>query len=163
MNGLVIGIGNSYRRDDGVGITVADVIAGRGIAGVRTMTAIGEPAAILDAWTGVPLVVVVDAALGEGTTPGRIRRWTPGDAVEATVLSSHALGLPQTHALGEALGQIPHRLVVFTVEIADAGHGVGLTPPVAAAVPEVVDAVLAEFGASVRADLVDLRPGVRKP
>ena len=43
-------------------------------------------------------------------------------------MSSHALGLPQTYALGHALGQIPDQLVVFTVEVADADHGVGLTP-----------------------------------
>ena len=42
--------------------------------------------------------------------------------------------------------QIPDKLVVFTVDIADAGHGVGLTPAVAAAVPEVIKAVLEELG-----------------
>jgi hydrogenase maturation protease len=143
---LVIGIGNSYRRDDGVGLAVADEIAERGLPGVRVMTAIGEPGAILDAWTGAPLAVVVDAAMREGSTPGQIRRWTPSDAAETAVVSSHALGLPQTYALGEALGQIPERLVVFTVDIAGAGHGEGLTPAVAAAVPQVVDAVLDELG-----------------
>ena len=61
------------------------------------------------------------------------------------MLSSHALGLPQTYALGQALGQIPDELVVFAVESADVNHGVGLTPAVAAAVPEVVDAILAEL------------------
>jgi hydrogenase maturation protease len=47
--------------------------------------------------------------------------------------------------LGEALGQIPDRLVVFTVDVADTGHGVGLSPAIAAAVPKVLDTVLAEL------------------
>ena len=51
---LMIGIGNNFRRDDGVGLAVADEVAKRGLAGVRVMTAIGEPGAILDAWTGAP-------------------------------------------------------------------------------------------------------------
>ena len=34
---------------------------------------------------------------------------------------------------------------MFTVDIADAGHGEGLTPAVAAAVPEVVEAILGEL------------------
>ena len=51
-DGVVIGIGNSFRRDDGVGLAVADEIAKRGLADVRVVTAIGEPRAILDAWTG---------------------------------------------------------------------------------------------------------------
>jgi len=145
LSRLVIGIGNAYRRDDGVGLAVADEIAKRGIPDVRVVMAIGEPGAILDAWSGADLAVVVDAAMGEGSTPGRIRRWTPGDVEGPAVVSSHALGLPQTYALGEALGQIPDRLVVFTVDTADVGNGVGLTPAVAAAVPEVVDAILAEL------------------
>ena len=145
MSRLVIGIGNSFRRDDGVGLAVADEIAKRGLSGVRVVTAIGEPGAILDAWSGAELAVVVDAATGEGSTPGRIRRWTPGDVVGSAVVSSHALGLPQTYALGEALGQIPDRLVVFSVDVADIGQGPGLTSAVEAAVPEVVDAILAEL------------------
>jgi hydrogenase maturation protease len=147
LSRLVIGIGNSYRRDDGVGLAVADEIAKRGLPDVRVVTAIGEPGAILDAWTGVELAVVVDAALGGAGTPGRIRRWTPGDVEGPAVVSSHALGLPQTYALGEALGQIPDRLVVFSVDVADVGQGPGLTPAVEAAVPEVVEAIIAELAA----------------
>jgi hydrogenase maturation protease len=145
LSRLVIGIGNAYRRDDGVGLAVADEIAKRGLPDVRVVMAIGEPGAILDAWSGVELAVVIDAALGEAGTPGRIRRWTPGGVVGPAVLSSHALGLPETYALGEALGQIPDRLVVFSVDVADVGQGPGLTSAVEAAVPEVVDAILAEL------------------
>lgn len=141
---LVIGIGNDFRRDDGVGLTVAAEIAKR-VSGVRVMTASGESASILEAWSGIPLAVAVDAAMGEGTTPGRIRRWTPGDSDQRTVVSSHALGLPQTYALGQALGRIPQRLVVFTVDVEDIGYGATLTPAVAAAVPAAVEAILAEL------------------
>jgi hydrogenase maturation protease len=143
---VVIGIGNELRRDDGVGLTVADEIANRELPGLRVLTAIGEPGAILDAWVSASLAVVVDAVMGEGSKPGQIRRWTPGDDAEPAVVSSHALGLPQTYALGQALGQIPDKLVVFTVDVANTGHGVGLTSAVAAAVPNVVDAVIAELG-----------------
>lgn len=145
MSKVVIGIGNDFRRDDGVGPAVADEIAKRELPGVRVLTAIGEPGAILDAWTGASLAVVVDAAVGEGSTPGRVRRWDPVDVEGSGVVSSHATGLPQTYALGQALGQIPQKLVVFSVDVADVGDGPGLTPEVAAAVPQVVDAVLTEL------------------
>ena len=42
---VVIGIGNDFRRDDGVGLAVADEIAKRDIAGVRVVTALGDPGA----------------------------------------------------------------------------------------------------------------------
>jgi hydrogenase maturation protease len=142
---LVIGIGNDFRRDDGVGFAVAAEIAHRRLPGVRVMTATGEPASILEAWTGVPLAVAVDAAMGEGATPGSIRRWMPGDNDQPAVLSSHALGLPQTYALGRALGRIPQKLVVLTVDVEDISHGLTPSPAVAAAVPAAVEAVLAEL------------------
>jgi hydrogenase maturation protease len=142
---VVIGIGNSFRRDDGVGLAVADRIAERRLPGVRVVPATGEPAALLEAWAGVARAVVVDAAAGEESTPGRVRRWSGDDLAAATAVSSHALGLAQTTALGRALGRMPAELVVFTVDIADTAHGVGLTPAIAAAVPTVIDAVLAEL------------------
>ena len=89
---------------------------------------------------------VIDETTGKGAAPGRIRRWTPGDAAEPGIVSSHALALPQTYALGEALGQLPGSLVVLTVDIAESGNSVGLTPAVAAAVPEVIKAVIEELG-----------------
>ncbi len=142
---LVIGIGNEFRRDDAVGLAVAAEIAERKLPAVRVMTAIGEPTAIVEAWTGVPLVVAVDAAVGEGSTPGRIGRWTPGEQPGSAPVSSHALGLPQTYALGQAIGRTPQRLVVLTVDVDDVGHGIGLTPAVGAALPAAVEAVLAEL------------------
>ena len=139
---VVIGIGNAYRRDDGVGLAVAADIDKRNLPGVRVVTAIGEPGALIDAWSGASRAVLVDAAMHEGSTPGRIRRWVPGNGEPGAVVSSHSLGLPQTYALGQALGQIPEELVVITVDAADVDHGFGLTSAVAAAVPEVVEEVL---------------------
>lgn len=142
---LVIGIGNDFRRDDGVGLAVAAEIEKQRLPDVRVITTIGDPAPILEAWTGIPLAVAIDAAMGKGSTPGRIRRWTPGDDTESGVVSSHALGLPQTYALGQAIGQMPQRLVVFTVDVEDISYGATLTPAVAAAVPAAAAAILAEL------------------
>ncbi|ULE33401.1 hydrogenase maturation protease [Mycobacterium sp. IDR2000157661] len=144
--GVVIGVGNSFRRDDGVGLAVAAEVARRRIPDVLVIEATGEPGALLDAWSGVGLAVVVDAAMGNGVSPGRIRRWTPDENTSTGQVSSHAIGIPQAFELGEALGQLPNRLVVVSIGIADASQGPGLSPAVAAAVPTAVDAVLAELG-----------------
>lgn len=145
---VVIGIGNTYRRDDGVGHVVADEVAERRIPGVRVITTNGEPGEILDAWADAPLAVVVDAAVGQGVTPGRIHRCGPKDIEVQGAVSSHTLGLAQTMALAEALGRTPRELVVFIVGVADVGHGVGLTADVAAAVPEMVEAIRSEVSAN---------------
>jgi hydrogenase maturation protease len=142
---IVIGIGNDFRRDDGVGLTVAQRIAERDFPGVRVVSGISDPAALLEAWGGAARAVVVDAATGVNAAPGRIRRWAAPDLETTAVVSSHALGLAQTCALGQALARMPDELVVFTVDIVDAKHGIGLTPAVAAAVPDLVDLIVAEL------------------
>ncbi|MBO0879841.1 MAG: hydrogenase maturation protease [Mycobacterium sp.] len=144
-NAIVIGLGNDFRRDDGVGLTVADQVAERNLPDVRVVTGIGEPTALLDAWDCIARAIVVDAVAGADSTPGRIRRWTALDLQTTVVTSSHALGLAQTCGLGRTMARMPHELVVFTVDVADTNHGVGLSPAVAAAVPELVDAVLTEL------------------
>jgi hydrogenase maturation protease len=142
---IVIGIGNDFRRDDGVGITVAQRIEERNLPGVRVVSGISEPAALLEVWSGAARAVVVDAATGANSTPGRIRRWTGPDLETTAVVSSHALGLAQTFALAQALARMPDELVLFTVDIVDTNHGIGLTPAVEAAVPELVGVIVAEL------------------
>jgi hypothetical protein len=48
--------------------------------------------------------------------------------------------------LAEALDRAPQRLVVFAVEAADVGFGLGLSPAVAAPLPELTRAVRSELG-----------------
>lgn len=141
---VVIGVGNDYRRDDGVGLAVAAAIAGRALPGVQVHHGVAESTAFLDAWSGARLAIVVDAAVASDAVPGRIRRYSAADVTAARPVSSHSLDLVHTLALGWVLGRVPAALVVFTVDVADTGYGVGLTDAVAAAVPGVTDAIVAE-------------------
>ncbi len=140
----MIGIGNEFRRDDGIGPSVAAAVRRLDLDNADVVTTSDDPAGLLDAWDGAALAVIVDAAAGDDVTPGRLRRWTPDETRPAAV-SSHAFDLSAVHALGRALGRTPERLVVFTVDAADVGHGEGLTPAVAAAVPHVVSAIVTEI------------------
>ena len=74
--------------------------------------------------------------------PGRVRRCALDEFIEATPFSSHELSLSQTYELARALDRAPDSVVVVTVDAADTGHGVGLSPEVAAALPHAVEAVL---------------------
>jgi hydrogenase maturation protease len=143
---VVIGLGNTYRRDDGVGVTVAAALGELALPGVTVMTDVAEPTGLLEAWSGAELAVVIDAVVAIPPTPGRVRRCSLSD-VEAAAggLSSHSIDIGRTHALGQALGRVPDALVVYTVEVTDTSHGIGLTPGVAASVPELVGAVAAEI------------------
>ena len=147
MTTVVIGVGNEYRRDDGIGPAVVAQLRDRGLPGVTLTVSDGEPSQLLDTWAGAELAVVIDAVLCEPSVPGRIHRTTLGSvAGEVSASSTHGLGVPDAVRLAAALDQAPSSLVVYAVEAADLGFGLGLSPAVSAAVPEVARAVLAETG-----------------
>lgn len=142
---VVIGLGNAYRRDDGVGPAVAAAV-GAHAPEVRTLVDVGDPCEILDAWAGARLAVVIDAAVATPPAPGRVHRLTEGHLPAPATVSSHAVELATVLELGRALDRVPDDLVVFAVEVAETGPGVGFSACVRAAVPEVIHAVLTEIG-----------------
>jgi hydrogenase maturation protease len=143
---VVIGIGNPFRRDDGIGPAVVEAVARIAPAGVRVVELDGEPTRVIEAWQGAPLAVVVDA-VRSGAAPGTVHRLVAGiDTLPAGAnrSSSHALGIGDALDLGRALGRLPDHLVVYGVEAESFDVGPGLSPAVAAVVGQLVDRVLAE-------------------
>ncbi len=143
---VVIGLGNPYRRDDGVGVVAAAAVERLALQGVEIRAGVWDPMDLIDAWSGRELAVVIDAAVTTPAVPGRVRRRSPAELDAGGGLSSHGLDIAQAHALGRVLGRVPGAVVVFAVEVADVGHGTGLSPRVAAAVPDVVERVAVEIG-----------------
>jgi hydrogenase maturation protease len=144
---LVIGIGNEFRRDDGAGPAVLARLHGRVPAGVELLASDGEPAGLIEAWTGAPLAVIVDAVRAEPAVPGRLHRLVlhqPG-AAKVRPVSSHGLGLDSAIGLARALDRMPGTLILHAVEAADLGQGPGLTPAVAAAIDMLAAAVLRDL------------------
>lgn len=142
---VVIGIGNPYRRDDGVGPALAERLATLVMSDVDVRVLDGEPTGLLDAWTGAQLTIVVDAVLCQPARPGQIHRTTMSALAGSTATSSHGLGIPEAVELGRALDRLPEHLIVYAVEAADVGYGTDLSPAVAAAIPELLDAVLTDL------------------
>jgi hydrogenase maturation protease len=156
---VVVGVGNEYRRDDGVGPHVLACLRDRVPPGVELVASDGEPADLLEAWTGARLAVVVDAVVAVPSAPGRLHRVdlsaaaaapataapAPAAPAMAAAVSSHGLGIEAAAALAAALGRLPDRLIVHAVEVADTGQGVGLSPEVAAAVDALTQAVLTDL------------------
>lgn len=147
---VVIGVGNEFRRDDGIGPRVLEALRAAVPPWVRLVASDGEPVRLIEAWAGADLAIVVDAVLaGEPGAPGRTHRLVVDQAAgtqAASAVSSHGLGLGDAVGLAEALGMLPRRLVLHAVEVADCGYGVGLTPAVANAAQRLADAVLADLG-----------------
>jgi len=144
MNALIIGLGNSDRGDDGVGIAVARAAAGREVPGVEVIQ-VPDPTALVDVWDGLDQVVVVDAVTSQQTA-GSV---TVLDVTDAPLPAegwagggTHALGLAAVVELSRALGRLPRRLVVVGVEAAHFMPGAALSDAVARAVEVATDAAL---------------------
>ncbi len=141
--GVVIGVGNEYRRDDGLGPAVVARLSGFDLPGVTVAVSDGEPSSMLHLWTGAELAVVVDAVRVDDGVPGRLHELVTGELAEVPpeTGTSHAIGLGTTVELARALGRMPGRLVVYAVEGTDFGYGPGLSAEVAAAVEPVAERV----------------------
>lgn len=146
---VVAGIGSEYRRDDGVGIAVARLVAGDS-PGVVDVGPLGEPLDLLGRWDGVELAVVVDALRSE-EPPGTVRVLeldAPGLAgpgartrgADARA-STHGLGVADVLRLSHAVGCAPRRVVVVGVVGERFDEGIGLSRAVGAALDGAVAAV----------------------
>lgn len=145
---VVIGIGNEFRRDDGIGPAIVALLADGGPTNVRFVVSDGEPSALLEAWQGAPLAVVVDAMHPADPVPGRVHRVGADALARLAPHSTHHMSLVDAVRLAEVLGRSPGRLVVYAVEVGDVGHGPGLSPAVARCVADVARLVRAELSAS---------------
>ncbi|MDH6121367.1 hydrogenase maturation protease [Kitasatospora sp. GAS204B] len=156
---VVIGVGNEYRRDDGVGRTVVARLAERAVArplpdGTTLRVCDGDPARLLTLWEAADLAVVVDAAHAHPGHPGRVHRLELGSerlSPSDGPTSSHGLGLGEAVELARALDRLPGTLVVYAVEGANTTMGTGLSAPVAAA----VDPLVARIADDLRAATAD--------
>ena len=152
---VIIGVGNPYRRDDGVGPAVVDRLRARDLPGVRLVVSDGEATGLIEAWDGARLAVVVDAVRAAGPAhPGRVHRlcvYRP-PAERGRAASSHGMDMGEAVELARLLGRLPDRLVLYAVEAADVGFGTGLSAPVAAAADRLTDRIADEITAENAAE-----------
>ena len=150
---VVIGIGNPWRGDDGVGHAVARELRGRLPKEVTVLEREGEASALIDAWRGAPAAILIDAEAGNdvvGTLRRRDLRHTacPPPARDP---SGHAFGVAYAVALAGAIGALPRCLILYTVAGGSYGVGRPLSAAVEAAIPSVVDAIRREISALIPA------------
>lgn len=134
MNILFIGIGNDFRRDDGVGLVAVRGLQARFCSRPEWFfwESSGEGTALMSSWQGFDCVVMIDAVMKRGE-PGRIVHLSgsenhfPSDFFK---YSSHAFSLAEAVEMARVLGRLPREIHVFGIEGADFGFGEGLSPAI---------------------------------
>ncbi len=146
---LILGLGNPLQGDDGVGCRVVEALQAYTLP--ETVEALdgGTPGiGLLHLLEGRALAILIDAA-EMGRPPGTIARFRPREVVltgSAERLSLHRTAVSDTLALAEALGLPLPEIVFFGVQPGRVGWAESLSPEVAAAIPELVQAILREVG-----------------
>jgi hydrogenase maturation protease len=166
---IVIGVGNPYRRDDGVGPAVLTGLHAAGLehevgraADPVLASSLGETAELIELWDGADLAIVVDAVLvptpeqagtGPAGRPGRVHRLVVHERPTERIrpASSHGLDFGEAVELARVLGRLPAKLVLYAIEVTDVSHGQGLTPAVALAAIRVVEEIRREVANAARA------------
>ena len=160
---LVLGIGNILLRDEGIGVHVIQAMADQVARGTLSLSEDVELVDggtfgidLLDTLAGRRKVIVVDAvqvtaaetAAPPGVAPGAILRFTAADLQQrqAADLSLHQIGLFETLSMARQLGCAVGEVVILGIVPKTLESGLELSPEVAAAVPKIIELVLAEIG-----------------
>jgi len=145
----LLGVGNRYRGDDGVGLEVLKLLAGK-LPGAVLVSSDGELTGILDCFGRHDEVVIIDAIdvpRGE-LEAGRVIQMNPLEqSLEDSGLraSTHALGLAEAIEMARTLDSLPGKLRVIGIVGANFANTEGLTPAVQATAIRVAQQLVEEF------------------
>lgn len=145
---LVLGVGNILLQDEGLGVHALRRLAERyhlppsvaavdgGVQGLDLLPMVED----------CGLLLIVDA-IETGLAPGAIVR-LEGQAIPTALalkMSMHQMGIQEVLALGSLRGTLPARVVLWGMQPGKMDWGLELTPPVAAGLDEMVEAVAGEL------------------
>jgi len=145
---VVLGLGNEFRGDDGLGVLAGRRLQEEAWPGVSIRTASGEGTALMDAWQEADAVILVDA-VHSGAPPGTLHRL---DAHQQRIpsdffhYSTHAFSVAEAVEMARALHQLPPQLLLYGIEGQNFAQGAGLSPQVTA----VIDELLAQVRLEIR-------------
>lgn len=147
---LVIGVGNIFRGDDGVGPAVAARLWELALPGVTVLEQSGEGTSLMAAWENAAYVIIVDA-VQSGAESGAIHRLDvtnkPIPAQFSSHFSGHAFGVAGAVELARLLGKMPKRLIVYGIEGLAFVTGQGLSAEVEGVVETAVQQIREEITA----------------
>ena len=136
---IVIGYGNSLRRDDGVGVRVAEAVAALQLPGVRTFTCQQLSPEHAELIARAEHVVFVDAAV-DAPKDVQLRELVPGDT---TQLMAHAADPRTMLALArEVFGHAP-KAWWLTIPAVSLEFGESLSPAAERGCHEAVEKIRA--------------------
>jgi len=149
MKTLILGLGNSVRADDGVGLYVARALQEKiNSPDIIISESPGAGLDILELLTGYDRVILIDAIQTVGGQAGQV--YCLGVQTFKTTrhaLNPHSADIATSLEVGRRLGlPLPSIITIFAIEIADAdSFSEECTSAVSRAIPVCVDMILKEL------------------
>jgi hydrogenase maturation protease len=148
---LIIGLGNTLRKDDGIGPRVVQDLANHDLPkDVEIIDGGTRGLELVTLLEGRQRVIVIDAA-EIGKKPGEIERFSLGEArlLDAgRQISVHSAGLGDALLLADALGVLPQAVVIYGIQPASLDWDPELSPELEQVIPRVVESILDELKTS---------------
>ena len=144
----MLGVGNTLRSDDGVGVHVVDALRSRSDEPPLDTIALRDGGtlglALLPEIEAADALIVIDAA-ELGADPGEVRSFE-GAAMNAQLgrkkLTVHEFAVAELLGSARLTGHFPSRSALIAVQPASTDWGLLPTPPVRSAIPLACEAVL---------------------
>ncbi|WP_193176663.1 hydrogenase maturation protease [Oricola nitratireducens] len=142
---LIVGIGNAFRSDDGVGPFVAEGLAAKGFS--ATVHA-GDGTGLMDLFDKHDRIVLVDATRSNAEPGTLIALDAAAAKLPADLFhySTHRFGLAEAVETARALGTLPQSVLVYGIEGEDFGAGTALSPVVESAAVALISQLVESLG-----------------
>lgn len=156
---VVIGVGNSYRSDDGAGVFVGKELQNLGLPEASVVTEERDGLKIMDHWSAGDHVVIIDA-VASGAEEGTVLRVDlmqlpqPASAIQST----HSFDITGAVSLARVVGKVPATVILYGIEGKNFAMGTSLSPKVFDAARRTLEMVLVEINAlsgSLREDRLE--------
>jgi hydrogenase maturation protease len=143
---LVIGIGNEFRNDDGVGMFVARKLRKLNLSHIKAIEHSGEGGQLAELWKEKRNVILIDAT-ASGAEPGTIFRFNATKQPVPTKFfhySTHDFSVAEAIEVSRVLSTLPARLLVYGIEGVNYSQGSELSPIAKKTAEYVLDLVIEE-------------------
>lgn len=137
---LILGVGNTWRRDDGVGIKAIDLLRQENLSGVDLVDGGIDGLSLIDTIKQYQQAIIIDA-VNMQLAAGSVKLFTSQEAkikIKNDALSTHGFGLAEVLGLLEQLG-CDTKITIIGVQPQDVSFGEGLTELVMANLPKVIE------------------------
>lgn len=142
---LILGLGNTLLRDDGVGIYVMREIRKQ----VENSDVIFQEAGVgglelLDLMTGFQKAIIIDAFQTGRSKIGTLNVLRPEDLAGGSAMTRHQVSFPEALELGKQLNiELPDEIVIYGIEVADAQtFQEQCTPELQARIPDIAEDII---------------------